>query len=496
MRKYILAFVVILGLLPKYCTAQQSKEQKLSKFIENTLKIFPVIPSISIAVADDKKTLFAKGFGFYDVENNLKSNSNTNYYIASTTKSFVGLLALILEEEGKIHLNAQITSYKPFKNFANKEIFKNITVLDLLSHQSGINNSFISIPLAYSGDYNSKNILILIDEITTKNKKGKKFDYTNFGYYLYSLILKEELGLNWKDLLREKIFNPIEMYNTTAYISKSREMALPYGTLFKDKVKKLYLQKTDETMHAAGGIISTANDMANFLSFCINDGVFKNKQTVKKGLIKKSYLKQTSAKHKAIKVFNGNGYGIGWRLGKFNKKEVVYHFGSYTGFYSHFSFLPKEKIGVSVFINHELGLPIANLIANYAYDLYLGNNSKLKKHERTLKNKMPKLLKRAQKSQLAHEKKLAARTWQLTMPKENYAGIYKNEKFGTVKVTFKNNKNYVKFGNLEAECTPYPEQDSMRVELIPNSGSVIQFIVKSNKVTTIAFGKIKFKKIV
>lgn len=489
MKKNIFILITLISLTTNLF-AQQSKEQQLSKFIEEALKVFPVVPSISVSVANDKETLFAEGFGHYDIENNLKSNSNTNYYIASTTKSFVGLLALILADEGKIDLNEQITNYKPFKNFSNKNVFNGITVKDLVTHQTGLDNNYLSFLLAYSGDYDSKTILKLINEESIPNKNGKAFKYTNYGYYLFAILLHEEFGLNWKKELEKKIFKPLNMQNTTAYISKANEVAFPYNSVFKKQLKKLHLQKTDKTMHAAGGIISNANDISKFLSFCIDNG----KNIVPENLIKRSYATQASSEHKGIKVFEGKGYGIGWRLGEFSDKEVVYHFGGYTGYYSHLSFLPKQKLGVAVFVNHEFGLPIGNLIANYAYDLYLGNTNKLKKHEKTLKKKFPKLLKAAQKSQLAHEKKQASRSWQLTLQKQDYVGSYTNEKFGTAKVTFQNGKNYIETGSLKAECTPFPQENTMRVELIPNSGTVIRFIIENGKVTAISYAGEKFLK--
>ncbi|WP_299272600.1 serine hydrolase [uncultured Psychroserpens sp.] len=495
MKKIIVTLIVIVMLLSNALTAQESREQKLSNFINTTLKTLPIIPSVSIAISNNTETLYANGFGKYDIENNLKCNSSTNFYIASTTKSFLGLLATLLDNEEKIDFNEQITNYKPFKNFSNTDIFKNITVLDLITHQSGIDNHYLSFLLAYSGDYTNETIVKLIEEETFQNEKRKAFEYSNFGYYLLGVLIKEELGLSWKDLLDEKVFKPLDMENTTAYISRSKNIAKPYVSVFPEKLKKIHLQKSDATMHAAGGLVSNANDIGKFLSFFLSKGKHNTEALVSKALIESTYTKHVSTSHDGIKVFDGKAYGKGWRIGNFNKHSVVYHFGGYSGYYSHLSFLPEKNLGVAVFINHELGLPIANLIAKYAYDLYLGNDSNLKKHEKTLKKKIPKLLESAQKSQTAHEKKQAARSWELSLEKQNYIGHYYNEKFGTAIVTFNNGENYIEIGNLKAVCTPFPQLDTMRVELIPNSGSVIKFIVENNESVSISYGGEIFNKI-
>lgn len=495
MKKTMLHIGVVMLATSTSLIAQESKEQRLSGFIDKTLKTLPIIPSVSIAVSNGEGSLFTKGFGKYDLENRLVADSKTNYYMASSTKSFVGLLAAISANEGTIDLNRKINTYKPFRDFSRNDVFRNITVLDLLTHQSGIDNNYLSFLLAYSGDYTKENILKLIEQETIKNENGNNFEYTNFGYYLFDFLLQEEFGLNWKDVLKEKVFEPLGMDNTTAYISQTPTMALPYNSVFPEKLKELHLKKTNATMHAAGGLVSNAHDMAKYLTFLINKGEVENRTIVSEKTLLSTYKKQVSAEHKGIKVFEGNGYGMGWRLGTFNDEAVLYHFGGYPGYYSHLSFLPERKLGVTVFINHELGLPVANLIANYAYDLYLGNESKLKRHEKVLKSKLPKLLKSAQKSQLAHEKKQGARTWQLSLSKKSYVGHFRNEKFGLVKIVLENGINYAEIGNLKAECTPFPELDTMRIELIPGSGTVIEFVVENNKAIAISYGGEQFKRV-
>ena len=143
-------------------------------------------------------------------------------------------------------------------------------------------------------------------------------------------------------------------------------------------------------------------------------------------------------------------------MGKFGQgKELVYHFGGYVGFFSHLSFLPEDKIGVSVFVNHASGGNLGNLIANYAYDLYLGNEDALQKHEAILQNDLPGGLKRYQKKMKAHHEKMAKRTWQLTLPKEKYAGEFYNAKIGKVKISYENEDIVVQIGNLNGNINTF-----------------------------------------
>ena len=496
MQKIFTLFAIHLFLFSSLL-AQEDKTIRLSGFIEKTMKAAPVIPGVSVAVANSEGTLFARGFGFADIENEIPATAETDFYIASITKAFNGLLATILEEEGKIDLSQKITHYKPFSQFKNKSVFENISVMDLLSHQSGMDNKFLSFKLAYTGDFSEEEILRLIEENSKSNEEGKTFQYTNFGYYLLDVLIKAETGKSWKDLLREKLFSPLGMDNTTAYISKvpAKNLALPYLTIFPDQVERSYLMKNDQTMHAAGGLVTSAEDIGKFLSFYLNEGQLGERQIFPREIITKTFVKQAAAEHKRIDIFDAFGYGTGWRLGKFESHEVVYHFGGYSGFFSHLSFLPNQQLGVAVFVNHELGMPLADLIAEYAYHLYLGHDSELQKMDNSAATDLGKLLKRYQKAAQANEKKMAKRTWQLTLPKLNYTGTFNNEKIGTMEVYLQEGELHLKTGRLKATCTPFPEQDCARIELVPGSGRVIQFIPENGKLEKFKFNGEIFERI-
>jgi CubicO group peptidase (beta-lactamase class C family) len=495
MKKYFFtAFIQFLFFLN--ALAQDERANKLTDFAEKIITELKVIPAVSIAVSDENGSLYTNALGYADVNKKIPATAETNFYIASCTKSFNGLLAVLLEEEGKIDLNQQVLFYKPFKDFKRKDIFKNITINDLLSHQSGIDNNYISTRLAYTGEYTEQEIIQLIETETKINEKGKNFEYSNFGYYLLDVLLKAELGKSWKDLLYEKVFTPLKMNHSTAYMSKTDNqlLAKPYLTLFPEEIKECYLVKTDKTMHAAGGIVSSAKDISNFLAFNISKGKIDNKQIYSAEILERTFAKQTNATHDVVKIFEGYGYARGWRLGKFKNDEVVYHFGGYSGCFSHISFLPSKKLGVAIFINHELGMPVADLIAKYAYDLYGGDISNLKKYEKEIGN-LKKALKREQKGETATLKHHAKRVWLLSLPKENYAGIYYNNKIGTIEVLYENGNIIVKAGNLTAIATPYKLPEWMRLELIPGSGTGILFKIVDGKVESLSYNSEPFAKL-
>ena len=492
MNKTISPFIISL-LFSINLFAQADTSQMLNAFIQNTLETSEIVPSVSVTIVSDKDVLYQETFGYADWERQKPATNQSVYYIASCTKAFNGLLAHILAEEGKIDLNAPILEYKPFKDFKRKEAFLNITVMDLLSHQSGIDNPYLSFRLAYTGDYTNAEVLKLIEEETQANEAGKAFEYTNFGYYLFDYLLQAELGKSWKDLLDEKLFQPLGMSYSTAYASKvpAEKLALPHSGVLQGQVAISPLQKSDALMHAAGGLMTNVEDAARFLQFYLGKG----KGIYSVGLVENAYQQQVEAKHEYVRVFDGKGYASGWRIGEFEKEKIVYHFGGYTGHFTHFSFIPEKNIGMAVFTNTDMGMTAANLISKYAYNLYLGNKKEVKSAEKILRKKVPKALAQERKAQLAHEQKMAERSWNLSLPKEQYAGTFTSEKYGSVEIDFQDGQFVVMAGNLKTVATPFPTENSMRVELVPGSGTIIGFDLNDEEVISLFHQRETFVKV-
>ena len=102
--------------------AQNSKLDSIHKFIEFNMSQFKEIPSIAIAIVKDDNVIFKKVYGYSDVRNGIKSTTSTSYYIASTIKSFVGLLIAQLADEMLFDLSDEITKFAPIKYFKNQVI--------------------------------------------------------------------------------------------------------------------------------------------------------------------------------------------------------------------------------------------------------------------------------------------------------------------------------------------------------------------------------------
>lgn len=253
-------FYVFITFLSLTLSGYAQQKEELTKFVQSAMDNLEIIPAISVAVAGEDGILYAGGFGVANIETGEKVTEKTNFYIASTSKAFTGLLMTMLADEGKVDLSAEILNYRPFSEFEEQDLFRGVTVQDLLSHTGGIDNPYLSFKLAFSGDYTEEGILELVERASENLGNGKAFEYTNYGYYLIALLIKEEFGEDWRDLIDERVFSPFGMESTTAYVSKSPQRTAPHVGLDQDRVEVARF-KTDETMHAAGGLLLNADTL-------------------------------------------------------------------------------------------------------------------------------------------------------------------------------------------------------------------------------------------
>ncbi|HLG38740.1 MAG TPA: serine hydrolase, partial [Chitinophagaceae bacterium] len=193
----------------------------------------------------------------------------------------------------------------------------------------------------------------------------------------------------------------------------------------------------------------------------------------------------------------GDGeYGLGWQIGKYKNEKVIYHHGGFPGYRSHISFMPDKKIAVAVLINDgSAGGRASHLLATYVYEWWLQIENMEDVYAKQLQE-LVDAFEKGKKSMQASAADRAKRTSQLTMPLDNYTGKYNNAYFGTIEVSNKNNALAVRMGNINCVSTPFTEKETVRVEMIPGSGTVLRFKKNAeNKITAIAYEGMEFTKI-
>lgn len=450
----------------------------------------------AVAVVKDGKLIYEGYFGFSDIGARTPVTRDTGFYIASTTKPFLALNALLKEEAGQLDTRTSLQQMFPEVRFAGFDA-ESVTIKDLLAHTSGVDNQPLVWATAFSGVHDAQSRLALVaasypDEKATQGT----FKYTNVGYNLLSVWLDRRFAMPWQEQLDRSIFRPLAMRRTSASISKAGAagwlLAKPYSFANAQPSEPLYLTKSDETMHAAGGVVSTAPDLAKFLMAQLRTG---NGRGISKAVIERSHVPQIALAAQYMD-FPRSGYAWGWYTGEYKGRTMLHHFGGFSGFHAHLSFMPEENVALVVLNNEDfLSARLTNLIADYVYGVLLeepGIESKLARRFDELQTQAREFKLAANKQRAA----IQARAWNLSQPRERYLGTYSNDLLGDMTVQSNDDQQMViRWGRLAAVASGDEQQDHVRVEFAPNSGEFLAFKVENGGVAAISFEGMVFKKV-
>lgn len=452
----------------------------------------------AVAVLANGKIVYEGYFGYADIGRKLPVDRGTAFYIASATKPFVALQALLGEEAGALDTGMSLQAMFPDARFEGFDA-EAVTLRELLVHTSGVENVPLVWATAYSGVHDAASRLRLAAATRAHPEVAHgTFEYANVGYNLFSIWLDGQGDSSWQARLRRDVFAPLGMTRTTASVSQAEArgwtLARPYSFAAAERDAPLYLAKADSTMHAAGGLLSTAPDLARFLLAQLDAGRIDGKQSLPAAVVARSHERQAGTDDRYLD-FPRDGYAWGWYTGDYKGRRMLHHFGSFPGFHAHLSFIPDAGVGLVVLQNEDmLGAHLTSLVADFAYGIAFG--------EPGIAAGMPErfaaLAAQARKldaAAAAHRQEVASRSWKLSLPRAAYAGTYRHPLLGDVTVGLgADGALAFRWGRLAAIATGYAEQDRARVELVPNSGNVVAFGLQGGEVETLVLDGMTFAK--
>lgn len=485
---FALIFILVFTGFGHRCLSNASSQKqrdfpdKLSQYIAELMKRLPVTPGLAIAVVREDEIIFAQGFGHRDVKGKLPATPQTQFYIASTTKSFTATGAKLLADEEKIDLDAPLKKYFPDLVLKAPLSAEQISVRDLLTHRSGISNEAITFRTAYTGQYDANVILALLSNYS--KPISPEFRYSNIGYIIAGYAMEKATGETWQQIIERKVLTPLGMKNTSSFASKAKasgNFALPYLSENGSFTQLPY--KEDNTMHAAGGMVSSAEDLAKWVIVNMNAGKFEGKQIFPAKSLEEILSPQINQKRMFYK-FDRYAYSLGWNIGTYNNDKLIHCFGEFPGFRPHVSFMPEHKIGVVVLANEsEASFLLPDLIACDIYDLLIykkplrtDSNPKIDEYVVNLKKQREEKAKRAGARGDAKEEGVNP-----TLELGAYAGVYENPEWGTIVIALNDKSLSFKFGNVFSPLEHLTE-DTFKVTFMPGNSARLTFRVGSNTV--------------
>ena len=282
----------------------------------------------SITVLEQGQVLYSKGYGYANLAEKRKNNSETVFRIGSISKTFTASLVLFAVEEGKLNLDDRLNEFYPA--FENAE---NITISHLLQHRSGLYN-FTNSPdyLNYMSDEIEKQeLLTILQKGGSSFEAGIKFEYSNTGYVLLSYILEDLYDKSFEKLLEDKIVKPLGLKQT--YFGKEIATAENEALSYYKAAEWIQSPETNLSIPmGAGGISSTPTEIAKFFEALFN-GKLVNED---------SFEKMTEL---------NESFGMGLFSMPYHDREILGHTGGIDGFQTVTVHFEEEHMTAVIFCN-------------------------------------------------------------------------------------------------------------------------------------------------
>jgi CubicO group peptidase (beta-lactamase class C family) len=295
----------------------------------------------SIVVLQNGKVVFAKGYGQRSLEDGRPVETNTVFAIGSVSKQFTCACVLLLAEEGKLSVQDPVAKYYPQLTRA-----KDITLLDLMQHVSGY-------PDYYPLDFVDRRMAAPIEADALLQRygggkldfePGSEYSYSNTGYILLGRVVEKVSGQKLGDFLRQRLFQPLGM-NDTSYELAASDPRLAKGyTTFLLSPPEVVAPEGAGWLGGAGGIYSTPLDLAKW-NLALMDG----------RVLKTDSLAQMTAPRR-LSNNRISDYGCGLALRVQNGRQVLSHNGAVSGFNAWSAMVPSTRSSVIMVCNVDGGL--------------------------------------------------------------------------------------------------------------------------------------------
>jgi CubicO group peptidase (beta-lactamase class C family) len=469
-----------------------SEQRALGSAVERLFAL-DLTPGMAIAVVRGGDVVFARGLGVLDVETRRPVTADSIFYIASTTKSLTAFAAALLHHSKTIDLDGALVTYLAGLTLKPPLSAADITIRDLLTHTHGIRNGGpITLRTAYTGDHSPALLLRLLSGYDPASG-GRAFAYGNVGYNVAGLALEARLGKPWQEIVSDLVLRPLEMNDTSAYISRADRARLALPHVAAGAGYRRLPSKADSTMHAAGGHVSTARDLARWVEAHLNRGRVDGRQVFPAAVIAETH-RQQAAQDRMFAAFHRHGWGLGWDLGDYDGDTLVHRFGGFPGFRSHVSFMPDRGVGVIVLTNAGgAGSTLADAAATSIYDILL-NKPEL---QRRLDSAVGETRASADRLRAQQTRDLAERTARrqaLPHPLRTYAGSYYNEAAGCLELQVAQDRLRARMGVAESDVD-VTDGPMNRVEVDLTGGqTVITFDIEDGQARALTFESRQFSK--
>lgn len=318
------------------------------------------VPGVSVAVVFQDKVLYQKGFGVREAGKTDPVTEDTVFQLASLSKPVGSTVIARLVSDGVVSWDSKISDLDPSFQLYDAYPTSQLTIRDLYSHRSGLpgNAGNELEEIGYSRD----EILHRLRFMPPASSFRSGYSYSNFGMTEGGVAAVKPTHKSWEEESKAQLYVPLGMTHTSSSNADLQK---------ETNVAKLHVQvkgawkavavRQPEAQAPAGGVSSTAHDLAQWLILQINQGKYNGEQLIKSDAILETHAPQI------VKGTNRDTgmpdfYGLGWTTQIDTSGRIIWtHNGAFTvGARTIATIYPAEKLGIVVLANaFPTGLPEA-----------------------------------------------------------------------------------------------------------------------------------------
>lgn len=286
----------------------------------------------SVVVLQHGKVLLNKGYGVIRANSGTPPTENTLYVLGESTEMFTATLIFKLVEDKKISLQDTITKYLP-----ELPEYRKVTIKDLLTHRSGIDDYFTNPKLMERNTMSTRTktqIMNIITSMPLRFEPGSSHYYSFSNYYILGLIIERVAKMPYYDAIQQYILRPVGIRDAGFDFNGLPSWDKAQGYSILNFTRMIPAVAMDSTITAsAAGLYMSPNSMYKWANAMLENNILK----------KNSWQVMTNA--------SGNNFLHGWEQRDFYGKRAIGHNGEVPGFVNHFYVVPEDSTIIIIMSN-------------------------------------------------------------------------------------------------------------------------------------------------
>ncbi len=369
-RPVLAALLVATCLAPAGLEARGAREPWLSDGLPPLVRRLMArdqIPGVAVGVVDHGQLVFARGFGYRDVDNHLAVTPDTLFPLGSCSKAFTATAVALLADEGRLALDAPVRASLHDFSLQDPVATATVTARDLLTHRSGLPRHDL---FWYDAPFSPDELYGRLRFLEPSGPPHARWQYNSLMFVVAGRIVESVSGESWENFVTARILLPLNMRRTllsAEAMENDSDHASPYA-LHEGSVRKIPMLKGIGAIAPAAAVQTSVRDLAHWITF----NATRSPELLGARSWRELHRPQAEMPAADEPEVQHRDYALGWIHESYRGHPLMVHNGSIDGFTVHLGILPESGKGLILLMNRDFATAALMALAYTTYDRLLG----------------------------------------------------------------------------------------------------------------------------